>query len=45
MDTQKRLSYVNLSKPMRTSFVVDFGLRFLEYKLKHQADKNKKFEK
>ncbi len=33
------VGYVELSKPMRTSFVVDFDLRFLEYKLKHSNDK------
>ena len=33
------VGFVELSKPMRTSFVVDFDLRFLEYKLKHQNKK------
>ena len=33
------VGYVELSRPMRTSFVVDFDLRFLEYKLKHKNDK------
>lgn len=33
------IGYVELSRPMRTSFVVDFDLRFLEYKLKHQTKK------
>jgi len=31
------VGYVELAKPMRTSFVVDFDLRFTEYKLKHKA--------
>ena len=31
------IGYVELSRPMRTSFVVDFDLRFLEYKLKHKG--------
>ena len=35
----KLVGFIELAKPMRTSFVVDFDLRFLEYKLKHQADK------
>lgn len=34
------IGYVELSAPMRTSFVVDFDLRFLEYKLKHREKKN-----
>ena len=33
------VGYVELTRPMRTSFVVDFDLRFLEYKLKHQTKK------
>ena len=33
------VGFVELSRPMRTSFVVDFDLRFLEYKLKHQTKK------
>lgn len=33
------IGYVELAKPMRTSFVVDFDLRFTEYKLKHQNEK------
>lgn len=33
------IGFVELSAPMRTSFVVDFDLRFLEYKLKHQSKK------
>ena len=31
------VGYVELAKPMRTSFVVDFDLRFTEYKLKHKT--------
>ena len=34
------IGYVELSRPMRTSFVVDFDLRFLEYKMKHQKKKS-----
>jgi len=30
------VGYVELAKPMRTSFVVDFDLRFTEYKIKHK---------
>lgn len=33
------IGFVELTAPMRTSFVVDFDLRFLEYKLKHQDKK------
>ena len=33
------VGFVELARPMRTSFVVDFDLRFLEYKLKHQSKK------
>ena len=33
------VGFVELAKPMRTSFVVDFDLRFLEYKLKHKDSK------
>lgn len=33
------IGFVELTAPMRTSFVVDFDLRFLEYKLKHKKSK------
>ena len=33
------VGFVELSRPMRTSFVVDFDLRFLEYKLKNKDKK------
>ena len=33
------VGYVELSRPMRTSFVVDFDLRFLAYKLEHKDKK------
>ena len=33
------VGFVELSRPMRTSFVVDFDLRFLEYKLTHKDKK------
>lgn len=36
----KLIGYVELVKPMRTSFVVDFDMRFVEYKAKH-PDKKK----
>ena len=33
------VGFVEMSRPMRNSFVVDFDLRFLEYKLKHKTKK------
>ena len=35
----KLIGYVELLKPMRTSFVVDFDMRFVEYKAKHPVKK------
>lgn len=34
------VGYVELTKPMRSSFVADFDLRFAEYKSKHPKNKN-----
>lgn len=36
----KMVGYVELTKPMRSSFVADFDLRFSEYKAKHPKNKN-----